>query len=53
MPKDNKPKGLVGQLLNQAGPMIEERIAGLKDEAAAEFKQINAKLDKIIGLLEK
>lgn len=53
MKKDDKPKGLVGQLLNQAGPIIEERIGGLKEEAAEEFKQINTKLDKIIELLEK
>jgi len=53
MKKDNKPKGLVGQLLNQAGPMIEERLGELRKEAEEEFKQVNAKLDKIIELLEK
>jgi|GEM_PF-3690762 len=51
--KSDKPKGLVGQLLNQAGPIIEKRISGLKEEAADEFKTINDKLDKIIELLEK
>ena len=49
----DKPKGLVGQLLNQAGPIIENRINELKEEAADEFKAINNKLDKIIELLEK
>ena len=53
MGKNDKPKGLVGQLLAQAGPVIEERIGGLKEEAAKEFKQVNDKLDKIIRLLEK
>lgn len=53
MGKQDKPKGLVGQLLNQAGPMIESRLGELKEEAAAEFKQVNAKLDKILELLEK
>ncbi|MCD6163475.1 MAG: hypothetical protein J7K40_13825 [candidate division Zixibacteria bacterium] len=51
-PKDI-PKGLVGKLLNQAGPIIEERIGELRKEADEEFKQVNAKLDKIIALLEK
>jgi len=51
-PKD-KPKGLVGQLLNQAGPIIEERIGELRKEADEEFKQVNTKLDHIIALLEK
>lgn len=50
---DKKPKGLVSQLLDKAGPMIEERIGELKEEAEAEFKQVNSKLDKIIELLEK
>lgn len=54
MKKTNeKPKGLLGQLLNQAGPMIEERIGELRKEAEEEFKQVNAKLDKIIELLDK
>lgn len=53
MGKQDKPKGLVGQLLNQAGPMIESRIGELRKEAEEEFKQINTKLDKIIELLEK
>lgn len=53
MGKNDKPKGLVGQLLSQAGPMIEERIGSLKEEAAEEFKQVNKKLDEIIELLEK
>lgn len=48
----DKPGGLVGQLLKQAGPIIEERIGGLKEEAAEEFKRMNDKLDKIIELLE-
>lgn len=51
--KSDKPKGLVGQLLNQAGPIIENRINELKEEAADEFNRINNKLDKIIELLEK
>ena len=50
---EKKPKGLLGQLLNQAGPMIESRIGELKEEAAEEFKMVNAKLDKIIELLEE
>lgn len=53
MAKSDKPKGLVGQLLNQAGPIIEERIGELRKEAEEEFKQVNTKLDKIIELLEK
>jgi hypothetical protein len=48
----DKPKGLVGQLLNQVGPMVEERIGELREEADAEFKQINDKLDGIIELLK-
>ena len=51
--KSDKPKGLVGQLLNQAGPVIEKRVNELKEEAANEFKTMNDKLDKIIELLEK
>jgi len=51
-PKD-KPKGLVGQLLIQAGPIIEERIGELRKEADEELKQVNTKLDHIIALLEK
>lgn len=50
--KGDKPKGLVEKLINQAGPMIEERIGGLRKEADEEFKQINTKLDRIIELLE-
>ena len=53
MAKGDKPKGLVGQLLAQAGPMIEERIGELRKEAEEEFKQVNTKLDRIIELLEK
>ena len=53
MGKNDKPTGLVGQLLNKAGPIIEERIGELRKEAEEEFKQVNAKLDKIIELLEK
>jgi len=53
MKKDDKPKGLVGQLLKQAGPMIEERIGELRKEADESFEQVNTKLDKIIELLEK
>jgi hypothetical protein len=53
MAKGEKPTGLVGQLLNKAGPIIEERVGVLKEEVAVEFGQINAKLDKIIELLEK
>jgi len=47
-----KPTGLVAQLIAGAGPLIEERIGDIRKEADAEFKQINEKLDKIIGLLE-
>jgi len=50
---EKKPTGLVGQLLKQAGPMIEERIGTLKTEAEEQFKEVNVKLDKIIALLEK
>ena len=53
MGKNEKPKGLVGQLLDKAGPMIETRIGELRKEAEEEFKQVNSKLDKIIELLEK
>ena len=53
MVKNDKPKGIVGQLLQQAGPVIEKRIDSLKEEAAAEFETINTKLDKIIEILEK
>lgn len=53
MSKGDKPKGLVGQLVKQAGPLIEGRIGELRKEAEEEFKQVNTKLDKIIGLLEK
>jgi len=49
----NKSTGLVGQLIDKLGPIVEERIIGLKDEAAEEFRQVNEKLDKIIELLEK
>ena len=50
--KTKEPKGLVKMILDQAGPILEERVAGLKEEAAEEFSQINAKLDKVIKLLE-
>jgi hypothetical protein len=53
MGKDKKPTGLLGQLLNQAGPMIESRVGELRKEAEEEFKQVNSKLDKILELLEK
>jgi len=50
---EKKPTGLVGKLLSQAGPMIEDRIGELRKEAEEEFKQVNTKLDKIVELLEK
>jgi hypothetical protein len=53
MADKKKATGLVGQLLDKAGPIIEERVSGLKAEAEAEFSKINTKLDKIIELLEK
>ncbi len=50
---DKKPKGLVAQLLDKAGPMIEDRIGELRKEAEEEFKQVNSKLDEILALLKK
>lgn len=41
-------KGLIDQLLDKAAPVIEERIAELKQEVDVEFKQINDKLDKLL-----
>ncbi len=46
-------KGLLDQLLDKAAPLIEARIGVLKEEAEEEFGKINAKLDKIIKLLEE
>jgi len=48
----NEPKGIVGQIMKGAGPIIEERIGVLKEEAEEEFKTVNEKLDRIIELLE-
>lgn len=48
-----KIKNIWEQILEKATPMIEERVGVLKEEAAEEFKNVNEKLDKIIGLLEK
>jgi len=48
-----KVKGIVDQFLDKAAPVIEERIVVLKEEATKEFEQVNEKLDKIIGMLEK
>jgi len=48
-----KIKSIVDQLLEKASPVIEERVSVLKEEAAKEFEQVNEKLDRIIGLLEK
>jgi len=49
MESKNKGKGLIDQLLAKAAPVIEERIDELKREVAVEFKNINDKLDKLLG----
>ena len=50
---EKKNGGLIDKLLQQMGPIIEDRITQLKGEFAAEFYKLNEKLDDIIELLEE